>query len=86
MTTHEDRILTVQLCSLEFRVVCDGKHDTVEETATEETTGQFMDRKVNDENDPIYFETPYSLLSNISEGYNKSFGDNLISKLKKIQN
>ena len=86
VTTHEERKLTVQLSSLGFRVVCDGKHDTAEELLTAQPTTNFLDRKVNEVKDPIYFETPYALLSSVSAGYDKSFGDDLISKLSNIQN
>ena len=33
-----------------------------------------------------YFETPYALLSSVSDGYNGSFAQDLTSKLKEIQN
>ena len=84
ITTHEDKKLTVQLDSSGFCIVCNGEHDTVERY-TEELVDQFVDREITNDNQ-IFFETPYALLSSVSAGYDKSFGENLISKLKTLQN
>ena len=47
--------------------------------------------KLNEEKDlcehnQVYFETPYSLLSSVSEKYNNSFSEALSSKLRDLQN
>ena len=84
--THEDRKLTVQLSSLGFCIAFDGKHNTVGKTLDLESHEQIVEGEVNEVKDPIYFETPYALLSSVSEGYDRSFSENLISKLNQIQN
>lgn len=42
----------------------------------------------NEKNDVSkdYFETPYSLLSQISESFHKSFGNELVNKLNDLSN
>jgi hypothetical protein len=86
ITTHEDKKLTVQLNYLGFHIVCDGKHDTVEDAIVEESVPHMSRMSTSKENDSLYFETPYALLSSVSAGYDKSFSDILINKLKNLQN
>jgi hypothetical protein len=66
--------------------VCDGKHDTVEDAIVEESVPHMSRMSTSKENDSLYFETPYALLSSVSAGYDKSFSDILINKLKNLQN
>lgn len=46
--------------------------------------GKHFDEKLLDEEK--YYETPYSLLSAISPGFHKSFGDALLTKLSALEN
>ena len=67
--------------------MCEGKHDTLEETPEGQSEEQSSGvTSISEETQPLYFETPYALLSSVSEGYKKSFSDILISKLNKLQN
>lgn len=74
ITTKEDKKLTVELSSCGFCIRADGKHNTIEKVSTEIYE------------DTVYFETPYSLLSSVSEGYDKSFGEALTNKLQDLKN
>lgn len=85
ITTYEDKKLTVQLDYMGFRIVCDDKHDILEEKLKEQSVEQFSGVNVSADTQPLYFETPYALLSSVSEGYNKSFSDILINKLNNLQ-
>ena len=80
ITTKENRNLTVRLDSCGFCIVCKDSHNKIEERFKEG-----VDIETDEKNDSIYFETPYSLLSSISAGYDKSFGEDLIKKLSDLQ-
>ena len=75
----------MQLDYLGFRIVGDGKHDNLDETLKEQSVEQFSGVNSSEDKQPLYFETPYALLSSVSEGYNKSFSDILISKLNNLK-
>lgn len=69
LITKERRDYTIKLCELGFCVVS---------------------RKINspnviNESDIVYYETPYSLLSTISNSYCESFGNKLRQKLEKLE-
>ena len=64
----------MELSSCGFCIRADGKHNTIEKVSTELYE------------DTVYFETPYSLLSSVSEGYDKSFGEALTNKLQDLKN
>ena len=85
ITTKENRNLTVRLDSCGFCIVCKDSHNKIEESFKEGTQYHGVDIATDIQNDMIYFETPYSLLSSISAGYDKSFGEDLIKKLSDIQ-
>lgn len=79
ITTLEGQNLTVKLNSQGFAIVSLGSHDDVIEiedsAATEET----------EQNQPNYFETPYSLLDSISPAYRQSFTQDLFQKLNNLK-
>ena len=86
VTTIEDKKLTIELSSLGFHIVCDGKHNAVEEFDAQGFMVELEHQNYDKELNIKYFETPYSLLSSVSDGYNGSFAKDLTSKLKEIQN
>lgn len=74
VTTIESKDFTVALTGEGFRVVAEGKHDSVDEenhlsASTSEST---------------VFETPYSLLGSISPGFRDAFGRRLSFKLEEV--
>ena len=77
--------MTVQLDYMGFRVVCEGKHDNLDEKLKEQPVEQLPGVNFSEDKQPLYFETPYALLSSVSEGYKKSFSDILISKLNNLK-
>ena len=86
VTTNEDRKFTIELSSSGFRIVCDGKHNVVEEFDAQGFTMELENQKDEKELNLKYFETPYALLNSVSKGYSVSFAEHLTSKLKEIQN
>ena len=64
ITTLEGQNLTVKLNSQGFAIVSLGSHDVIEieDSAAEE-------EKEQNQHQPNYFETPYSLLDSISPAY-----------------
>ena len=67
----------MKLNSQGFAIVSLGSHDVIEieDSAAEEEKEQ---------NQPNYFETPYSLLDSVSPGYRDAFGHTLASQLEKL--
>ena len=81
ITTYEDKKLTVELSSCGFCILSREKHDSMDEVSN-----KLNEKKDLCEQNQVYFETPYSLLSSVSEKYNNSFSEALSSKLKDLQN
>ena len=86
VTTIEDKKLTIELSCLGFRIVCDGKHNSVEGVDAHGSVMELENQDYDKELNIKYFETPYALLSSVSDGYSGSFAKDLTSKLKEIQN